>query len=217
MLPSGYVVAHVHLGYAATEHGNQGDTTHTAIELVTDTTSRRGLYVGATRGRTENLMLVVTESHDLDEARDILERVLINDRVDLPAIAQRRQLAEAARPVPPGPQRPASRCTIPDWFDKLEADIDARLRKAVEADQRIDAMEQRLRHQLAEAEQRHQEAERLLDPHRLGLEDTHSRVEAAKRRVWSANSTLNQASRRRERTMTGIVRSSSRMIPCALR
>ena len=161
MLPSGYVVAHVHLGYAATEHGNQGDTTHTAIELVTDTTSRRGLYVGATRGRTENLMLVVTESHDLDEARDILERVLINDRVDLPAIAQRRQLAEAARPVPPGPQRPASRCTIPDWFDKLEADIDARLRKAVEADQRIDAMEQRLRHQLAEAEQRHQEAERL--------------------------------------------------------
>jgi ATP-dependent exoDNAse (exonuclease V) alpha subunit len=84
VLPSGYVVEHVHLGYAATEHGNQGDTTHTAIELVTDTTSRRGLYVGATRGRTENLMLLVTESHDLDEARDTLERVLTNDHVDLP-------------------------------------------------------------------------------------------------------------------------------------
>ena len=76
---------------------------------------------------------VVTESHDLDEARDILERVLLNDRVDLPAIAQRRQLAETARPTPERPEAPTPRCTVPEWFDALEADIDARLRKALEA------------------------------------------------------------------------------------
>jgi len=51
VLPAEDAVEHVHLGYAATEHGNQGDTTHAAIELVSDHTARRGLYVGATRGR----------------------------------------------------------------------------------------------------------------------------------------------------------------------
>ena len=77
------------------------------VELVTAATTRRGLYVGATRGRDENLILVVTEHPDLAEARDVLEGVLASDRADTPAVTQRRQLARQAAPTPqptrPGP------------------------------------------------------------------------------------------------------------------
>jgi chromosome segregation ATPase len=101
------------LGYAATEHGNQSDTVTASTELVTPATTRRGLYVGVTRGQRDNTIRVVTDTHDLDEARDVLEAVLSTDRADLPAVTQRRQLAAA---VPSAPiQRP--RCSIPNWFD----------------------------------------------------------------------------------------------------
>lgn len=42
----------VQLGYATTEHGNQGVTTDESITLVTGTTTGRGLYVG----RSSNLL-----------------------------------------------------------------------------------------------------------------------------------------------------------------
>ncbi len=98
-LPVEYARQHVRLGYAATEHGNQGDTVDVGIELATVATTQRGLYVGVSRGRRDNKILVVTESHDLDDARDILEYVLASDRADIPATTQRRRLAEMdARP-----------------------------------------------------------------------------------------------------------------------
>jgi AAA domain/TrwC relaxase len=97
VLSAEYVAEHVRLGYAATEHGNQSDTVTVGIQLVTAATTRRGLYVGATRGRTENIILVVTAAPDLDETRDILERVLVADPVDVPATTQRRNLAIADR------------------------------------------------------------------------------------------------------------------------
>ena len=49
-LPADYVREHVRLGYAATEHGWQSDTVDTAIALTSPATTRRGLYVAATRG-----------------------------------------------------------------------------------------------------------------------------------------------------------------------
>ena len=192
VLPSEYAIEHVHLGYAATEHGNQGDTTTAAIELVSDATSRRGLYVGATRGRTENLMLVVTESHDLDEARDVLERVLTNDRVDLPAIAQRRELADATRPSRRKPA-PQARCTVPDWFDDLSNRLAASLARAEQADRRIDEMEDRLHSELDSARRRLVEVQRLLDPFVPALDEARGHVEKAQQQVWSSNSALNQA------------------------
>ena len=97
-----YVREHVRLGYAATEHGHQGDTVDVAYELVTRATTHRGLYVGATRGRDANHLLVVTDTADPTEARDVLEHVLANDRADVPAVAQRRHLAGQ---IPP-PARP---------------------------------------------------------------------------------------------------------------
>ncbi len=98
MLPCDYVRDHVRLGYAATEHGNQADTVDVGIQLVSPATTRRGLYVGTTRGREENRIHVVTERADPAEARDVLEAVLAYDRADVPAVTQRRHLAQTERP-----------------------------------------------------------------------------------------------------------------------
>ena len=97
-LPADYARHHVRFGYAATEHGNQSDTVTASTELVTPATTRRGLYVGVTRGQQDNTIRVVTDTHDLDEARDVLEAVLATDRADVPAVTQRRQLAAAVPP-----------------------------------------------------------------------------------------------------------------------
>jgi conjugative relaxase-like TrwC/TraI family protein len=91
-LPAEYARDHVRLGYAATAHGHQGDTVDVSLTIVTAATTHRSLYVGATRGRDLNRLLVVTDEPDL--ARDVLEEVLTNDRADLPAVAQRRHLSE---------------------------------------------------------------------------------------------------------------------------
>jgi hypothetical protein len=92
VLPAEYARDHVRLGYAATEPGNQSDTQDRSITLATGSTTGRGLYVALTRGRRANYVLVVTDTHDLSEARDILERVITSDRADVPAVTRRQQL-----------------------------------------------------------------------------------------------------------------------------
>ena len=49
-LPADYAQTNVRLGYAATEHGYQSDTVDHSVSLVSAVTTRRGLYVAATRG-----------------------------------------------------------------------------------------------------------------------------------------------------------------------
>ena len=95
-LPVDYVRDHVRLGYAATAHGWQSDTVDTSIALTSPATTRRGLYVAATRGRDTNTLCVVTDSDDIAEARDVLEAVVAVDRADVPATTQRRTLAQTA-------------------------------------------------------------------------------------------------------------------------
>lgn len=53
------------------------------------------------------------------EARDTLERILANDRADLPAVSQRRELA--TQDHAPAPSRPTltPRCTVPPSFNDL--------------------------------------------------------------------------------------------------
>ncbi len=94
VLPAEYSRDHVRLGYAATEPGNQSDTQDRSITLATGSTTGRGLYVGLTRGRQANHVLVVTDTNDLGAARDILERLLTCDRADVPAVTRRHQLRE---------------------------------------------------------------------------------------------------------------------------
>ena len=76
ILPVDYVRQHVRLGYAATEHGHQGDTVDIGIALASAATGHRGLYVGVTRGRDDNQIHVITDTADLTEARSTLEAVL---------------------------------------------------------------------------------------------------------------------------------------------
>jgi len=92
-LPADYARHHVRLGYAATAHGHQGDTVDIGLVVVTQATSHRSLYVGATRGRQENRLFVVTDDTATEAAGEVLERVLTNDRADVPAVVQRRSLA----------------------------------------------------------------------------------------------------------------------------
>ena len=116
-LPVEYVHTHVRLGYAATEHGWQSDTVDTAIALTSPATTRRGLYVAATRGSDVNTLCVVTASEDIAEARDVLEAIIAADRADVPATTQRRTLAATSpREAFAAASAPTPRCEIPDWF-----------------------------------------------------------------------------------------------------
>ncbi|MCX6520779.1 MAG: AAA family ATPase [Actinobacteria bacterium] len=119
-LPAAYVSEFVQLAYATTEHGNQGITTDQSITLVTGTTTGRGLYVGATRGRDDNQLLVVTEQHSEREAMDLLGRVLATDRADTPAVTHQRHLAERQPAPAPGPRR---RAVEPAWLNEWQSDV----------------------------------------------------------------------------------------------
>ncbi len=131
-LPAAYVREFVQLGYATTEHGNQGVTTDESITLVTGTTTGRGLYVGMTRGRDSNDVLVITDRPSEQEAMDVLGRALATDRADTPAVVHRRDLAQR-QPTP----RLARRATEPEWLSGWRASIQDRLRTI---DQRLASM-----------------------------------------------------------------------------
>jgi conjugative relaxase-like TrwC/TraI family protein len=174
-LPVVYASEHVRLGYAATAHGNQGDTVDIGLAVVTPATSHRSLYVGATRGRDENRLLVVAD--DLDQAREVLEQVINNERADVPAVVRRRELLEQADSRPSdtsratrvGPKpRPQAR---PTWVTNLEACTEARWEALEQVRPFWDAIEEaRQNHANAETELR-----RLREQHRKAGRFTKSR------------------------------------------
>jgi hypothetical protein len=198
-LPVDYVSEHVRLGYAATEHGNQSDTVTIGVELATTATSRRGLYVGVTRGEQANLILVVTDGHDLDQARDILEGVLASDRADIPATTQRRQLADIDRaPHRHQPER-QQRCEIPVWFEPLRTRVRNDL-TAAQADVAADARQlAELKAKLVDATRRLAEANQACEPYRPALSAAHQTVESAREQWWAANNRERQATKGRHR------------------
>ncbi len=138
ILPNSYVAEHVHLGYAATEPGNQSDTRTISANLITPATTGRGFYVTMTRGRDDNTAYVITPEPTIDAARDVLEQVMASDRADTPAVAQRRELANQL------PQRPRvpelqPRCQIPDWWNTLRDDAVAEANHAADELQTMEA------------------------------------------------------------------------------
>ena len=159
-LPAEYVQGHVRLGYAATEPGNQSDNQTASITLATPATTGRGLYVAMTRGQQDNSVRVVTETHDIAEARDILEGIITSDRADVPAVVQRRQLAQLDRQ----PVRLQPRCEIPDWFADLRSEAAAEYREARYALEVSEAKRQRLTDAVDVAEQRFADSNRLCVP-----------------------------------------------------
>jgi conjugative relaxase-like TrwC/TraI family protein len=81
LLPANYVADHVHLAYALTVHKAQGVTVDRALLVADDTTTAEALYVGMTRGRHDNTVLVRCdrdfEHHDTPTpARDMLTAAL---------------------------------------------------------------------------------------------------------------------------------------------
>jgi conjugative relaxase-like TrwC/TraI family protein len=156
-LPAPYTTEHVQLGYAATEPGNQSDTATHSETLATPATTCRGLYTAITRGTGTNLIRVTTDSHDINQAIDILQHVVATDRADHPATRTRQHLAgqiPSTSVATPEPEL-APRCTIPTWFWSVHRDArrelaDARAqrdndrRHDAQLQQRIDALTERL-------------------------------------------------------------------------
>ena len=190
-LPSDYVSEHVRLGYAATEHGYQSDTVTTAMALVSPTTTSRGLYVGATRGRDGNDICVITKSDDVAEARDVLDAIVALDRADIPAVTQRRTLAQQQRAHEHAPAAPVTpRCVIPDWFEPLVATI---RRELDDAERRLaDNAAERARRQAAldDAEHRYQQVTHQTQPERDALADARRAGEQARLNLDAAQRRL---------------------------
>lgn len=194
-LPADYATEHVRLGYASTEHGNQGDTVDVGIELATVATTQRGLYVGATRGRDDNKILVVTETDDLDDAREILRYVLSSDRSDVPATTQRRLLAEMEHAAAPHRPMRTTRWATPSWFADLQSDVAERLAEAnVEVDRELQQVDN-AHASIAEAKRDLVAAQRAMAPFQPAIDQASQSVDVAQQTMRSAHRRLERAGR----------------------
>lgn len=194
-LPADYVSEHVRLGYASTEHGNQGDTVDVAIELATVATTQRGLYVGATRGRDDNKILVVTETDDLDDAREILRYVLASDRSDVPATTQRRLIAAMERAAAPHRPKRTIRCSTPSWFADLRSDVAEQFAEAnAEVDRELLEVDQ-ANASIAAAKTDLVEAQRAMTPFQPAIDQARQAVDDAQKEMRSAHRRLERVGR----------------------
>ena len=108
-----YAANHVHLAYASTVHGIQGETTDASI--VGPGVDAAGLYVGMTRGRAHNEAIAVarTDAAAIDAIADSMLRGVPEVSIDDSIRAARSELGRAARtPAATSPHEP------PAWKDK---------------------------------------------------------------------------------------------------
>jgi hypothetical protein len=109
-----YAAEHVHLAYASTVHGIQGETTHASI--VGPGVDASGLYVGMTRGRVHNETVAIAHSAAAarEQVADSMMRGIPEISIDDSIRAARRELGRAA--VDPAPHA----WTIPAWNDRSQ-------------------------------------------------------------------------------------------------
>lgn len=108
-----YAASHVHLAYASTVHGIQGETTDASI--VGPGVDASGLYVGMTRGRVHNEAIAIarTDAAARDAIADSMLRGIPEVTIDDSSRAARSELGRAARtPAAASPNTP------PAWDDK---------------------------------------------------------------------------------------------------
>lgn len=103
-----YASAHLHLGYAATVYGVQGETTD--LSLVGPGVDAAGLYVGLTRGKERNAAVVVAASEAAAKSQlaETMQRQVIEESVEMSRAAARAELNRAAIGVA-GPAKIATR------------------------------------------------------------------------------------------------------------
>jgi ATP-dependent exoDNAse (exonuclease V) alpha subunit len=98
-----YAVSNLHLGYASTVHGVQGETTERAV--VGPGVDAAGLYVGLTRGRARNDAIVIASTVEAAKAElaTTMQRQPVEETIEMSRIAAQRELARAARTNAPQP------------------------------------------------------------------------------------------------------------------
>jgi conjugative relaxase-like TrwC/TraI family protein len=204
-LPADYAREHVRLGYAATAHGWESDTVSTAMALASTATTRRGLYVAVTRGRDENMIFVITDSDDVAEARDILDGIVAVDRADIPAVTQRRTLAQQQPrqhdvPTTTTTTTTSARCIVPEWFTPLLHEARLSLAAAEERHTARAAQRQRLVDAAAGADRATADVAAATAPDRDAHADAAARADVARRLHAAARGRLDAAPFRHRRS-----------------
>ncbi|MFB8385577.1 AAA family ATPase [Microbacterium sp. NPDC055910] len=135
-----YAAEHVHLAYASTVHGIQGETAD--VSIVGPGVNAAGLYVGMTRGRYVNEAILI--SHHRDAALDALASTMLRGTPEVTIDESRRaahsELHRAAHP----PQGPGASPHAPDHSSENDglnhlASLDRWIAEATRGLQHLDA------------------------------------------------------------------------------
>ena len=171
------------------------------LALTSAATTRRGLYVAATRGSDENILYVVTGSDDVAEARDVLEGILATDRADVPAITQRHALAQAVPRPDTSAAATTPRCEIPDWFAAVLADAKRDLLNAQTNDAQHAARRAQAEVAAANADAAAADIAAATAPEREALHHAEARAADARWRHTAAAHQVDAAPRRQRRPL----------------
>lgn len=156
-----YAREHLDLGYASTVHGAQGVTAHRAMTLLSEQTTAAQLYVGMTRGKHENTVLVIGDepgaiNGQLAEAmlrgRDDLTDEQLRALVDLETERAGHMAQAAEREAHTWRERPMGRLTDPtETLDRLTSERDHLAHQAQQLADRLHLSTQRIREELQPA------------------------------------------------------------------
>jgi ATP-dependent exoDNAse (exonuclease V) alpha subunit len=102
-----YADEHIHLAYATTVYGVQGETTDRS--LVGPGVDAAGLYVGLTRGKTHNaaVLVALTESSAKSRLAEMMQREPVEETLEKSRASAQTELRRAAQSVT-GPILPAT-------------------------------------------------------------------------------------------------------------
>jgi conjugative relaxase-like TrwC/TraI family protein len=144
VLPATYVAEHVELAYASTGHGAQGRTVDTGHAVLSERSSREGIYVAMTRGREGNWAYVACDVHPAQDQDRVLgdpvgtlAQVLTTDDTALAAtqvLRNEHDRAESLHTLYPQWKDAVERHTRTRWaaavHNTVDADLAARIQNA---------------------------------------------------------------------------------------